>query len=222
VGNSDSATTTILGQTVINVAQYIISNDGIKTEYNPYVITAKKLAPWDGVEYQNSTTAEITNNTDLDIVIPLKKPDLVLSDIGFSKTPKEGSKVNIKIKVANQGEAAANNVSLVVTQKDSKGKSSIVDKSAFSIGANQDITLSISWTPEEDGDITVFAELDDTKNIKETDEDNNEMEVAVEVSQKDAPLFDDSYLMAGLITFLVILFGVVIFILTFRKKVSEE
>lgn len=222
VGNSDSAITTILGQTVIDVAQYIISNDGIKTEYNPYVITAKKLAPWDEVEYQNSTTVQITNNTDLDIVIPLKKPDLVLSDIDFSDTPKEGSKVNIKIKVTNQGEAAANNVSLVVTQKESSGKSSIVNKSVFSIGANQDLTLSISWTPEKDGDTTVFAELDNTKNIKETDEDNNEMEVAVEVSQKDTPLFEDSYFMAGLITFLIILFGVLIYILTFRKKVSEE
>jgi hypothetical protein len=47
------------------------------------------------------------------------------------------------------------------------------------------------------------------------------MEISVGVSQKDTPLFDDSYFMAGLITFLVILFGVLIYILTFRKKVSE-
>jgi hypothetical protein len=136
VGNSDSATTTILGQAVKNVAQYIISNDGSKTEYNPYIITAKKLAPWDGVEYQNSTTVNITNNTDIDLVIPLKKPDLVLSYIMFSETPREGNKVNIEIEVENLGEAAANNVSLVVAQKNDKGKSSIVNKSLFSIGAN--------------------------------------------------------------------------------------
>jgi parallel beta-helix repeat protein len=222
VGNSDLATTTILGQTVRNVAQYIISNDGIKTQYNPYKITAKKLAPWDGEVYQNSTTVDITNNTEINIVIPLKKPDLVLSDIDFSETPQEGNKVSIKIKVTNPGDAAANNVSLVVTQKDSNGKSSIVNKSVFSIGAKGESTLSISWTPEEDGEVTIFAELDDTKNIKETNEDNNEMEISVDVSQKNAPLFDDSYFMAGLITFLIILFGVMIYIMILRKKASEE
>jgi subtilase family serine protease len=173
------------------------------------------------VEYQNSTTVNITNNTDIDLVIPLKKPDLVLSYIMFSETPREGNKVNIEIEVENLGEAAANNVSLVVAQKNDKGKSSIVNKSLFSIGANDRTILSIPWIPEEEGEVTIFAELDDTKNIKETNEDNNEMEISVGVSQKDTPLFDDSYFMAGLITFFVILFGVIIYILTFRKKVSE-
>jgi parallel beta-helix repeat protein len=220
-GKSYSATTTILGMGIKAIAEYVITNDGTKVNYNPYTITASKTASWDGITYQNSTTKEITNNTQFDLIIPLKKSDLVIDDITFSETPKVNNKVKIKIKISNTGEAAANNVTLIVTQKDPSGKTSIVNKTTFSIGPGHDMTLNIPWTPGEDGDTTVFAEVDNTKNIKELDEDNNELEKSVDVAQKDAPLFEDSFFMAGLITFLIILAGVGIYILTFRKKVED-
>lgn len=222
VGNSYSETTTIMGTRSNTIAQYIISNDGSKIQYNPYLITATKTASWDGAVYSNSTSLQITENTEIDIVIPLKKSDLTVDEISFSKSPKVGNKVNINIKVSNTGEAAANNVSIIVTQKDSNGKTSIVDKSSFSIGPAQDTTLSFLWTPEEDGETLVFAELDNTKNIKEINEDNNELEISVKVNQKDAPLFEDAYLMAGLITFLIILTGISIYLLTLRKNEEKK
>jgi hypothetical protein len=222
VGRSYSTTTTILGMGIEAIAEYIITNDGTKVNYNPYTITASKTASWDGVTYQNSTTTDITNNTQFDLIIPMKKSDLVIDKISFSDTPKVDNKVDIKIKVKNLGGAAANNASLIVTQKDPDGKTSIVEKSTISIGAGQEITVKVSWTPGEDGETTVFAEIDNTKNIKELDEENNELETSVDVVQKDAPLFEDSFFLAGLVTFLIILAGVGIYIMTFRKKVEGQ
>jgi parallel beta-helix repeat protein len=221
-GNSYSSTTTITGMATKAVAEYIITNDGIKVDYNTYKVTAKKKASWDGVEYSNYTTEEIIYNTEIDVVIPLKKPDLLVKKIEFSKTPVVDSEVKIKVKVANEGDTIANNVSIVVTQKDSSGRSQIVNKSTFSIGPLQELTMTFKWTPYVDGDTSVIAELDSTKNIKETNEENNELEVTVDVSQKAAPLFDDSYFMAGLIMFIIIFIGVALYLLTFKKKVNEE
>jgi hypothetical protein len=222
VGRSYSTTTTILGMGIEAIAEYIITNDGTKVQYNPYTITATKTASWDGVTYQNSTSLDIINNTQLDIIIPLKRSDLVIDKISFSDTPKVDNKVDIKIKVKNMGGAAANNASLIVTQKDPNGKTSIVEKSSFSIGAGQEMTILVPWTPGEDGETTVFAEIDNTKNIKEIDEENNELETSVDVVQKDAPIFEDSFFLAGLITFMIILAGIGIYIMTFRKKVEGQ
>jgi hypothetical protein len=152
----------------------------------------------------------------------MKKSDLFIEKISFSDTPKVDSKVNIRIKVKNIGGAAANNASLIVTQKDPNGKTSIVEKSSFSIGAGQEMTLNVPWTPSEHGETLVFAELDNTKNIKELDEDNNELETTVVVAQEDAPVFQDSLFMAGLITFLIILAGVGIYLMTFRKNLEGQ
>jgi parallel beta-helix repeat protein len=222
VGYHYLATTTILGATSRSIAQYTISNNGTKIEYNPYVIIASKVASWDGVKYANSTTVQVTDDIEIDIIIPMKRSDLVINEIGLSDTPRVGDKLKIKVKVSNTGEAAANNVSIVITQKDPDGKTSIVNKSIFSIGAGQDTTLSFPWTPGEDGDTIIFAELDNTKNIKELNEDNNELEFSVSVNQKEAPLFEDSYFMAGLITFLIILVGVSIYIIALRKNVEKK
>ncbi len=221
VGKSYSTTTTILGMGIEAIAEYIITNDGTKVQYNPYTITASKTASWDGVTYQNSTTLEITNNTQLDLIIPMKKSDLVIDKISFSGTPKVDSKVNIRIKVKNLGGAAANNASIIVTQRDPSGKTSIVEKSSFSIVAGQELTIDVPWTPSEYGETLIFAELDNTRNIKELDEENNELETTVDVAQEDVALFQDSFFMAGLITFLIILAGVSIYIMTFRKKVED-
>jgi hypothetical protein len=222
MGRSYSTATTILGMGITAIAEYIITNDGTKIQYNPYTITASKKASWDGVTYQNSTTLEITNNTQLDLIIPMKKSDLFIEKISFSDTPKVDSKVNIRIKVKNIGGAAANNASLIVTQKDPNGKTSIVEKSSFSIGAGQEMTLNVPWTPSEHGETLIFAELDNTKNIKELDEENNELETTVDVAREDAPIFQDSFFMAGLITFLIILVGVGIYLMTFRKNLEGQ
>jgi hypothetical protein len=84
------------------------------------------------------------------------------------------------------------------------------------------MTLNVPWTPDVDGDTTIFVELDNTRNIKELNEENNELDVSIMVDQKDKPLFDNSFVIAGLMTMLIIVAGVGIYVLTFRNKVEDH
>lgn len=211
----------ISGIAKMSVAEYEIDNSGLLMEYNPYNITAKKIAPWDGVEYSNSTVMEIRDNTMMNITIPLKKPDLKVDSISFSETPKIGKEVKIKIKISNMGDAAANNVSLIVSQKDSLGKSTVVNKTTVSVNPDDQTELSIAWTPEQEGDASIKVVVDNTKNINELDEDNNELVTTVKVQEKDIPIYEEPYFLAGLVSFFFILVGVGIYMLTLKKKTGE-
>ncbi len=205
----------------MSVAEYEIDNKGLLIDYNPYNITAKKIAPWDRVEYSNSTVTEIRDNTMMNITIPLKKPDLKVDSISLSETPKIGKEVKIKIKISNRGDAAANNVSLIISQKDSLGKSIVVNKTTVSVNSNDQTELSIAWTPEQEGDASIKVVVDNTKNINELDEDNNELVKTVKVQEKDVPIYEERYFLAGLVSFFFILIGVGIYMMALRKKTGE-
>jgi hypothetical protein len=212
----------ISGIAKMSVAEYEIDNNGLLIGYNPYNITAKKIALWDGIEYSNSTIMEIRDNTMMNISIPLKKPDLKVDSISFSETPKIGKEVKIKIKISNIGDAAANNVSIIVTQKDSLGKTTVVNKTTASVNLDDETELSVAWIPEQEGDASVKAVVDNTKNINELDEDNNELVTTVKVQEKDVPIYEEPYFLAGLVSFLIILVGVSIYIIILGKKTSKE
>ncbi|UCE72801.1 MAG: right-handed parallel beta-helix repeat-containing protein [Methanomassiliicoccales archaeon] len=221
-GIFDSANTNIVGVAKKAVTQYTIANDGSLIDHNPYTISARKIAPWDGIEYSNSTTIEITGNIEVDIIVPLNKPDLTVDSITFSETPKAGAELKIKIMLSNIGDTLAKNVSLTVTQKDSLGKTAVVNKTTFFLESNDDLELYISWVPEQEGETVINVFVDDIRNIPEKNEDNNELEKTVSVLEKDVPFFQSPYLYAGLVAFLIVLIGVGIYIFAQRNKPSEE
>lgn len=222
-GNGASYTaTSMMGVARMIVSEYEIANDGSYIDHNPYVFTAKKVAPWDGVEYSNSTLIEVRENIEVDMVIPLKKSDLKVESIIFSEKPKDEKKVRIKVKISNIGDAAANNISVIVTQKDSLGKTVVVNKTTFSINSKDEKEVLITWIPEQEGETLIKAVVDNTKNIEEIDEENNEFETTINVLEKDVAFYEEPYFFAGLTSSLIIIIGVSIYILTLRKKGSTE
>ncbi|MEE9151685.1 MAG: right-handed parallel beta-helix repeat-containing protein [Thermoplasmata archaeon] len=222
-GNGTTYTTTsIVGIAKEAIAEYEMANDGSHIDHNPYTITAKKTAPWDGIEYSNSTVMDIRGNTLINMSIPLEKPDLKVESIDFSETPKVGSEVKIKVKISNIGDALANNVSIIITQKNSFGKTNVIKKTTFSIYSDEEKVVSIDWIPEQEGEAVIKVVVDNTKNVNEKDEENNEIEKIVNVQEKDVPFYEERYFLAGLISFLFILAGLVIYILALGKKMVEK
>ncbi len=211
--------TNILGIADSAIAQYEIVNNGSYIDHNPYTITAKKTAPWDGVEYSNFTVININDNTAIDIRIPLKKPDLKLESISFSDTPRVGEKVNIKIKLINLGHASANDAEIWVTQKDSHGGMVVVNITTVSINSYDSLELPIAWIPEQEGEAVVRAVVKTV--YDEMDKENNEFEITVNVQSEKKTFYEEPYFLAGLGSFIFILVGVSIYILALRKKVDE-
>jgi hypothetical protein len=222
-GNGTSYTaTSIMGVARMIISEYEIANDGSYIDHNPYTLIVRKMAPWDDIEYSNSTLIEIRENVEIDMIIPLKKPDLKVESITFPDKPKVENKVRIKVKISNIGDAAANNISVIVTQKDSLGKTSIVNKTTLSINSKDEKELSIAWIPEQEGETLIKAVVDNTKNIDEIDEENNEFEITVEVHEKDVAFYEEPYFLAGLTSLLIILAGASIYLLALRKKMDVE
>lgn len=216
-----SKNTYLLGTAEMDVAEYEIDNDGTYIDYNPYNITVKKTAPWDGIEYSNSTSMEIGENLAINMSIPLKKPDLKVESIDFSDGPKVGKRVKINIEISNIGDATANDVQVIVTQKDSLGKTLVVNKTNVSIDPSQSLKLSIAWKPELEGETLVKAVIKTTYDEKDGNKENNELETAINVGEKEQPFYEEPYFMAGLTSFLIILVGVSIYILSLKKRIGE-
>lgn len=201
------------------ISEYIITSDGSLIDHNPYTITAKKTAPWDGVEYSNSTEMEIRKNTMINITLPLKKSDLTVEKISFSDDPRIGKKLKINVEIANVGEAIANDVQVIITEKDSFGKTSIVNKTNVSVNPGQSLELRISWIPEQEGETQITADI--KTSYDEKDNDNNELEIMVSVLEKELPLYEEPYFIAALMSIILILVGVGIYILALGKKKDE-
>lgn len=217
---SYSITTSILGTATMGIADYEIFNDGTYYDYNPYNITVTKIAPWDNLEYSNFTVTEIRDNLIINMKIPLKKPDLKLENIDYSGNPRVGKQIKINIKISNIGDATANDVQIVVTQKDSRGKTKVVDKINVSVDPNESVTLPISWTPELDGETVISAEI--KTNYDEINKDNNDLEDIIKVGEKERSIYEEPYFIAGLFSILIILIGVAIYILALRKNMGGE
>ncbi|UCG70049.1 MAG: right-handed parallel beta-helix repeat-containing protein [Thermoplasmata archaeon] len=220
-GNGTNYTTVgMMGIASRSIAEYTISNDGTYIDHNPYTIIASETADWDDVRYSSSTVIQIGENIELNMTIPLKKPDLQVDKVSFSQEPKMGKKINIKVEVSNIGEASVNEAEIVVTQKDSLGKSTIINKTNVSLNPNQSLELQIAWNPEHEGDTQITAEIETS--FDEKDKENNELEISVDVQEKDLPLYEEPYFIAGLISFLFILIGVGIYLMALRKETGKE
>ncbi len=216
---STSRFTDPLGSAYLDAPEFEISNDGTYIHHNPYTATAKKTAPWDGVEYSNSTVAEIINNTFIDITIPLVKPDLRVDSIKFSQEPKAGKKVQIKVEISNIGDAGANDAQVMVTQKDANGQTAVINTTWVSVPSNQNTQVTISWTPKLEGETTVTVVINTL--YDEIDKDNNELEKIVDV-KKDVAFYEEPYFVASLGAVILILAGVSGYVLALRKNKKEE
>lgn len=206
--------TNYLGSVDVSIAEIEILNDGTYIDYNPYTLTVEKTGSWDDVKYSNTTSEEIREDTFIDIILPLKKPDLKVESLSFSETPRSGTEVKIKVKIANIGEAKANEVHFKLTWKDANGIPHILNTTIISIDSAEVTELSIPWAPEDSGRVTINAEI--TTSYDEIEKGNNELEKHVDVEG------ENPYLLAGLISLLVLIAGLVIYILIPRKNKEEE
>jgi hypothetical protein len=216
---STSRFTDPLGFTFLDAPEYEIANDGAEIVHNSITITASKTAPWNDVLYSNSTSLNLVENSQVNISIPLMKPDIQVLEVSFSEKPKTNSEVTIKIELLNSGQAAARDVEIIVIQKDPLGKNSKINSTYVSFASSQNQIVSISWTPELEGEtiVTVTAKT----NYDEVNLDNNELEVTVDV-QKNVPFFEEPYFIAGLVSVLIILMGITFYILILKKKNVKE
>jgi hypothetical protein len=210
-----SQNTNYLGTAYITAAEYEISNDGTNVEYNPYTVIVEKTAVWDGIKYTNTTSIEIREDVFIDIILPLKKPDLKVESLSFSETPRAGTEVKIKVKIANIGDANADGVHVKLTWEDASGIPHILNTTTISVDKSDVKELSIGWTPEDTGRITVSAEI--TTSYDEITKSNNALDKRVDVEG------ENPYIFAGLISLLILVGGLAIYLFAVgRKKDIEE
>ena len=215
-----SFTSSVLGSATMAIAEYEILNDGTYNDFNSYNITVSKTAPWDGKTYSNFTAIDIKNNLILHIKLPLKKPDLKLESIDYSKRPRVDEEIKINIIISNVGEAIANDVQIIVTEKNSQGITSVVNKINVSVEPNQSKSLSISWVPELEGETLVKAVI--KTNYDEIDKENNELEDTIDVKERERPIYEEPYFIAGLFSLLIFFIGIMLYILALRKNLGGE
>jgi parallel beta-helix repeat protein len=217
--SSTSKITDPSGFNSFDAPEYETANDGSRIVHNSFTITASKTAPWNDVSYSNSETLEIIDNTQVNISIPLVKPDIQVQDISFSETPKANKEIKIKIELANTGLTPAKDVEIIIIQKDSLGKNSKVNSTFVSFTSNENKIVSISWTPELEGETTLTVTA--KTNYDEINLDNNELVKTVDV-QKNVPFFQEPYFIAALVSIMIILMGITFYILILKKKTAKE
>ncbi|UCE35867.1 MAG: hypothetical protein JSW00_09870 [Thermoplasmata archaeon] len=220
-GDSDiSQTTDPSGIVFVEVPEYEISNDGTPKNYNPFTVTASKTAPWDGVTYSNSTQIEVKDNYATDLRIPLVKPDLKVEEIGFSEDPRVEDEVKIKVIISNIGEARANNFMVIISQKNPLNKTFVIHNTTISLDPNNSTEISVSWTPETEGDSIIKVKIQTS--YDEKDKANNLLEKNVNVKEKALLFYEEPYFMATLVSILIILLGIAIYTRTLKKKEVGE
>jgi hypothetical protein len=207
------------GEVELDVPEYEIANNGSTITHNPYTLTAKKTASWDNVEYSNQTTIEITDNMEIDITIPLKKPDVRVDSVTFSSDPTVDSDVKIIVKFTNIGGAQAKNVTVVVTLTDPSNSTTRINSSKISLNPTDSTEVRLSWMPVYKGDTTIRVSLN--TNYDEQDKNNNEMELVVNVKE-DVPFYEEPYFTAGIVSSVIILIGIAIYLMTLKKKSKDE
>jgi parallel beta-helix repeat protein len=202
-----------------DVPEYEIANNGSTIFHNPYTLSAKKTASWDNVEYSNQTTIDITDNMDIDITIPLKKPDVRVDSVDFSSDPKVDSDIKIIVKFTNIGGAQARNVTVIVILMDPSNSTTRINSTKISVNPAESTEVRLSWVPEKTGETTIRVSLN--TNYDEQDKSNNEMELVVNVKE-DVPFYEEPYFVAGIVSSVIILVGIAIYLLTLRKKSKDE
>jgi hypothetical protein len=212
--------TTYSGVAFESVPEYLVDNSGSLIQYNPYTITASKVASWDDVEYSNSTTLSILKDIGLDIMIPMVSPDLEVKALELPKDVSVGKDNQITVTIRNIGDAAANDVEVTVSEKDSEGGKRIVERTTISLAADESTDLTISWKPKIAGESTIEVSL--TTGYDELSTDNNRMEITVDVGEKEPELFEGVYVLGFVVAFLVIIAGVAIYSLLLLRKKEEK
>jgi hypothetical protein len=207
------------GNIELDVPEYEIANNGSMITHNPYTLTVKKIASWDNVEYSNQTTFEIKDNMEIDITIPLKKPDVKIDSVDFSSEPKTDSEVKIIVKFTNIGGAQAKNVSVIVSLIDSSNSTTRINSTKITVNPTESKEVRLSWIPEKEGETTIRVTLN--TNYEEKDKSNNEMELSVDV-KKDVPFYEEPYFIAVTVSSVMILIGIALYLITIKKKSKEE
>jgi parallel beta-helix repeat protein len=219
-GNEITTNTTYSGLAYEIIPEYLIDNDDIRIEYNPYTITAIKIAVWNGVEYSNSTVVQIKEDTDLDIIIPMVSPDLTVEGIDFPGDVTVGKDNKITVTIQNIGDATANDVEITVYETDPENGKSIVNRTTISVAAHDSTELSVSWKPELVGESTIEVSI--TTGYDELDNENNKMESTVNVKEKEPGLFESIYLYGFVVAFLMVLVGTAIYSLVINKNIKQK
>ncbi len=203
----------------LDVPEYEIANNGSTISHNPYTLTAKKTGSWDNVMYSSQTTIEITDNMEIDITIPLKKPDVRIDSVTFSSEPKVDSDVKIIVKFTNIGGAQAKNVTVIVILMDPSNSTTRINSTKISVSPTESTVVRLSWVPEKTGEMKIRVSLN--TNYDEQDKSNNDLELVVNVKE-DVPFYEEPYFIAGIVSSAIILIGIAIYLLTLRKKSKDE
>lgn len=118
------------------------------------------------------------------------RPDLKITVDGVSvPSPVAGSTTDIEIIVDNVGRLEG-----IVNLSVYLGASvhgNIIGSSLLTIANGSFVTAHIPWTPGQAGETTLFIVLFDHSVVKETNLDNNQAEVTVEVTRAAQPVQDD-------------------------------
>ncbi len=207
------------GEVELDVPEYDIANNGSTISHNPYTLIAKKTASWDNVEYSNQTTLTITDNIEMNMAIPLKKPDVRIDSVTFSSKPKVDSQIEIIVKFTNIGGALAKNVTVYATLINPSNSTTKINSTKISINPTESKEVRLSWEPEIKGKTTVRVYLN--TNYEEQDKENNELELVVNVKE-DMPFYEEPYFVAGIVSAVVILIGIAVYLITLRKKSEGE
>lgn len=119
----------------------------------------------ENIETNNASTVEITI---------LAKPDLEVTAIALDKAARQGVDLEVAVTVANHGEtgSGAQNVYLYSGDPDTGG--ALVGYTAVEVAAGANYTISIPWTPEKLGPVTLYAVADGDDHVSESDENNNQ------------------------------------------------
>jgi parallel beta-helix repeat protein len=188
--------TGIEGSHLATIAEYIIMNDGQKVDYNPYTVTATKEVFWTDENYTGTKSVTIHDDMEMELMIPLYKPNLRIDKIEVAEDPVQDEAVQLIITFSNIGNASAKDVEILTTQILSNNLTKIINVSTVDIDSGSTGSVTIDWIPAYMGDITVKASIDPSNFLSEEDEENNVLTKPVSVEEaKEDPEEDDYFWM---------------------------
>lgn len=221
-GKNYSILTGLDGTHHATIAEYLITNSGEKIYYNPYNVTASKKVYWNDENYTKSTEIYVHESMELNMTIPLAKPDLRANSIEFSGSPVQHEVLQIILNITNIGNSSAQGVQILTNQILPNNLTKIINLSEVDIALGESKTVYIDWIPSHDGDVTVKVSIDPSNFFSEENEDNNILtkDVTVEEAKQEAEEDDYLWLIAGTIALIAVILIAVA--LALRKKQKKD